>query len=37
MAAPVFGGRVLAMALTEQKIDGAWLLSRVLYVKRSGS
>ncbi len=33
MAAPVFGGEVLAMALTEEKIDGEWLLSRVLDVK----
>jgi voltage-gated potassium channel len=33
MAAPVFAGEVLAMALTEEKIDGEWLLSRVLDVK----
>ena len=33
LAAPVFGGEVLAMALTEQKIDGDWLLSRFLDVR----
>ncbi|HUC17550.1 MAG TPA: voltage-gated potassium channel protein [Acetobacteraceae bacterium] len=32
MAAPVFAGEVLAMALTEEKIDGQWLLNRVLDV-----
>ncbi len=37
MAAPVFAGEVLAMALTEEKIDGAWLLNRVLDVKTSGA
>lgn len=36
MAAPVFGGEVLAMALTEEKIDGEWLLSRVLDVNPAG-
>jgi voltage-gated potassium channel len=36
MAAPVFAGEVLAMALTEEKIDGEWLLSRVLDVKPTG-
>ncbi|HTU53150.1 MAG TPA: voltage-gated potassium channel protein [Acetobacteraceae bacterium] len=36
MAAPVFAGEVLAMALTEEKIDGEWLLSRVLDVKPAG-
>ncbi|HQT87757.1 MAG TPA: NAD-binding protein, partial [Acidiphilium sp.] len=29
-AAPVFGSEFLAMALTEQKIDGDWLISRML-------
>lgn len=33
LAAPVFGSEVLAMALTEEKIDGDWLLSRFLDVK----
>jgi voltage-gated potassium channel len=33
LAAPVFGGEALAMALTEEKIDGDWLLSRFLDVK----
>ncbi|MHB1303145.1 MAG: voltage-gated potassium channel protein [Acidiphilium sp.] len=32
LAAPVFGSEVLAMALTEEKIDGDWLLSRFLDV-----
>jgi voltage-gated potassium channel len=36
MAAPVFGGEALAMALTEEKIDGDWLLSRFLDVKPRG-
>jgi voltage-gated potassium channel len=36
MAAPVFAGEVLAMALTEEKIDGEWLLSRVLDAKPAG-
>jgi voltage-gated potassium channel len=36
MAAPILGGEVLAMALTEQKIDGDWLLSRVLDLKPAG-
>lgn len=29
-AAPVFGSEFLAMALTEERIDGDWLLSRLL-------
>lgn len=33
LAAPVFGSEVLAMALTEEKIDGDWLLSRFLDVR----
>lgn len=33
LAAPVFGGEVLAMALTEEKIDGDWLLTRFLDVR----
>jgi voltage-gated potassium channel len=33
LAAPVFGGEALAMALTEEKIDGEWLLKRFLDVK----
>lgn len=33
LAAPVFGGEVLAMALTEEKIDGDWLLNRFLDVR----
>ncbi|HEX7391318.1 MAG TPA: voltage-gated potassium channel protein, partial [Acidiphilium sp.] len=33
LAAPVFGGEVLAMALTEERIDGDWLLSRFLDVR----
>jgi len=37
MAAPVFASEVLAMALTEEKIDGEWLLNRVLDVKPMGS
>jgi voltage-gated potassium channel len=36
LAAPVFGGEALAMALTEEKIDGDWLLSRFLDVKPEG-
>jgi voltage-gated potassium channel len=36
MAAPVFAGEVLAMVLTEEKIDGEWPLNRVLDVKPSG-
>jgi voltage-gated potassium channel len=36
MAAPVFAGEVLAMALTEEKIDGEWLLNRVLDVRPAG-
>lgn len=35
LAAPVFGGEVLAMALTEEKIDGDWLLNRFLDVRPS--
>ncbi len=37
LAAPVFGSEALAMALTEEKIDGDWLLSRFLDVKSSES
>ncbi len=37
LAAPVFGSEALAMALTEEKIDGEWLLSRFLDVKPSES
>jgi voltage-gated potassium channel len=37
LAAPVFGSEALAMALTEEKIDGDWLLSRFLDVKPDGS
>lgn len=37
LAAPVFGGEALAMALTEEKIDGDWLLSRFLDVKPGAS
>ncbi|MGC9270888.1 voltage-gated potassium channel protein [Acidiphilium sp.] len=33
LAAPVFGGEVLAMALTEEKIDGDKLLSQLLDVR----
>ncbi len=33
VAPNVFGGEVLAMALTEEKIDGEWLLERFLDVK----
>jgi voltage-gated potassium channel len=33
LAAPVFGSEALVMALTEEKIDGDWLLSRLLDVK----
>jgi voltage-gated potassium channel len=33
VAASVFGSEALAMALTEEKIDGDWLLSRFLDVK----
>lgn len=33
LAAPVFGGEVLAMALTEEKIDGDWLLNRFLDIR----
>ena len=33
LAAPVFGSEALAMALTEEKIDGDWLLSRFLDVR----
>jgi voltage-gated potassium channel len=35
LAAPVFGSEALAMALTEEKIDGDWLLNRFLDVKPS--
>jgi voltage-gated potassium channel len=35
LAAPVFGSEALVMALTEQKIDGDWLLKRFLDVKPS--
>lgn len=37
LAAPVFGSEVLAMALTEEKIDGDWLLSRFLDVRPAGN
>lgn len=37
LAAPVFGGEVLAMALTEEKIDGDWLLNRFLDVRPEGN
>ena len=37
LAAPVFGGEALAMALTEERIDGEWLLSRLIDVKPRGS
>ncbi len=33
LAAPVFGSEALVMALTEEKIDGDWLLNRFLDVK----
>ncbi len=33
LAAQVFGSEVLAMALTDEKIDGDWLLSRFLDVR----
>jgi len=36
VAAPVFGSEALVMALTEEKIDGDWLLSRFLDVKPGG-
>jgi voltage-gated potassium channel len=37
LAAPVFGSEALAKALTEEKIDSDWLLSRFLGVKPGGS
>jgi voltage-gated potassium channel len=37
LAAPVFGSEALIMALTEEKIDGDWLLNRFLDVKPSGA
>ena len=37
LAAPVFGSEALAMALTEEKIDGDWLLSRFLDVRPSNA
>ncbi len=36
-AAPVFGSEFLAMALTEQKIDGDWLISRMLDANQATS
>lgn len=36
LAASVFGSEALAMALTEEKIDGDWLLSRFLDVAPGG-
>jgi len=37
LAAPAFGSEALAKALTEEKIDGDWLVSRFLDVKPGGS
>lgn len=37
VAAPVFGSEALAMVLTEEKIDGDWLLNRFLDVKPAGT
>lgn len=37
LAAPVFGSEALVMALTEEKIDGDWLLNRFLDVKPGGA
>ncbi|MGH7045760.1 MAG: voltage-gated potassium channel protein [Stellaceae bacterium] len=37
LAAPVFGSEALVMALTEEKIDGDWLLNRFLDVKPSST
>lgn len=37
LAAAVFGSEALAMALTEEKIDADWLLSRFLDVKPAGN
>jgi voltage-gated potassium channel len=37
LAAPVLGSEALVMALTEEKIDGDWLLGRLLDVKPSST